>query len=142
MSRRAIHAAARSRSRLSPHTILPTVVDTAQANRDGSAQLATQIIFDKATALRSAEAVTSALVARAKGAGGQHIEMAMLDLALEFMWCDCYYNECWESSDAAPVPAICDTDMCSEADKDTPKISPKQAVAANARYEPPDILQR
>ena len=72
----------------------------------------------------------------------QLLQLVQCQRLYMFMWCDCYYNECWESSDAAPVPAICDTDMCSEADKDTPKISPKQAVAANARYEPPDILQR
>jgi crotonobetainyl-CoA:carnitine CoA-transferase CaiB-like acyl-CoA transferase len=43
---------------------------------------------DKITALTAAQAVTAALFARSRGAGGQHIELAMLDAAAAFLWAD------------------------------------------------------
>jgi crotonobetainyl-CoA:carnitine CoA-transferase CaiB-like acyl-CoA transferase len=43
---------------------------------------------DKITALTAAQAVTAALFARERGAGGQHIELAMLDAAAAFLWPD------------------------------------------------------
>jgi crotonobetainyl-CoA:carnitine CoA-transferase CaiB-like acyl-CoA transferase len=46
------------------------------------------LVCDKITALTAAQAVTAALFARAQGAGGQHIELAMLDAATWFLWPD------------------------------------------------------
>lgn len=45
-------------------------------------------VVDKAAAWMAALAVTSALYARDRGAGGQHIELSMLDVAIQFLWPD------------------------------------------------------
>ncbi len=47
-----------------------------------------QIFADKVTALYACQAVTAALFARDKGAGGQHIQVAMVDAVASFMWPD------------------------------------------------------
>ena len=45
-------------------------------------------VVDKASADMAALSVVSALLARERGAGGQHIELAMLDVAVQFLWPD------------------------------------------------------
>jgi crotonobetainyl-CoA:carnitine CoA-transferase CaiB-like acyl-CoA transferase len=51
--------------------------------------LVRNIVADKATAWTVAQAVTAALYARARGvAQGQHVQVAMLDAALAFLWPD------------------------------------------------------
>ncbi|MEQ8842872.1 MAG: CaiB/BaiF CoA-transferase family protein [Acidimicrobiales bacterium] len=45
-------------------------------------------VVDKAAAWMAALAITSALFARAEGKGGQHIELSMLDIAVQFLWPD------------------------------------------------------
>jgi crotonobetainyl-CoA:carnitine CoA-transferase CaiB-like acyl-CoA transferase len=45
-------------------------------------------VVDKAAGWMAALAITSALHARNGGAGGQHIEMSMLDVAIQFLWPD------------------------------------------------------
>jgi len=45
-------------------------------------------VVDKAAAWMAALAITSALHARNGGAGGQHIELSMLDVAIQFLWPD------------------------------------------------------
>ena len=45
-------------------------------------------VVDKAAAWMAALAITSALHARNGGAGGQHIELSMLDIAIQFLWPD------------------------------------------------------
>ena len=46
------------------------------------------LVADKATAHTVAQSVTAALLARERGAGGQHIELAMLDATLAWFWPD------------------------------------------------------
>jgi len=46
------------------------------------------LVADKATAHTAAQAITAALFARTQGAGGQHIDLAMLDAALSWFWPD------------------------------------------------------
>jgi crotonobetainyl-CoA:carnitine CoA-transferase CaiB-like acyl-CoA transferase len=48
------------------------------------------VVCDKAAALTVAQAVTAALFARERGAGGQHIEVPMLDAGLSFFFPDGY----------------------------------------------------
>ena len=43
---------------------------------------------DKASSYTAAQAITAALFARERGAGGQTIELAMIDAALAFLWPD------------------------------------------------------
>jgi crotonobetainyl-CoA:carnitine CoA-transferase CaiB-like acyl-CoA transferase len=50
--------------------------------------LVRNIVSDKSTALTTAQAVTAALLARERGAGGQHVEVPMLDSTLAFFWND------------------------------------------------------
>ncbi|NWH08622.1 MAG: CoA transferase [Alphaproteobacteria bacterium] len=50
------------------------------------------IVCDKVTALTAAQAITAALLAAAKGAGGQLITLNMLDATLAFLWPDVFYN--------------------------------------------------
>ena len=46
------------------------------------------IVADKSTAYTAAQAITSALFARDRGAGGQLIEVPMIDASLAFFWPD------------------------------------------------------
>jgi crotonobetainyl-CoA:carnitine CoA-transferase CaiB-like acyl-CoA transferase len=54
----------------------------------GEPSLVRNIVIDKATAYTVAQAVTAALLARERGAGGQHVRIAMIDVALAFLWPD------------------------------------------------------
>lgn len=61
----------------------------AQANPEtGEPEFVRQLLTDKLTAWAGAQAVTAALLSRALGRGGQHVELAMLDAAISFMWPD------------------------------------------------------
>ena len=60
--------------------ILQAVAGYASVQADnGIPKLVRTIVCDKVTALNVAQSICAALVARANGAGGQHIEVAMLD---------------------------------------------------------------
>lgn len=61
---------------------------TSQAGPDGVPQLYRQLVCDKLTSMAAAQAITSALFARERGQGGQAIEIAMLDVAIGFIWPD------------------------------------------------------
>ena len=50
--------------------------------------LVRNIVCDKSSAYTAAQAITAALFARERGAGGQHIRVPMLDAALAFFWPD------------------------------------------------------
>ena len=50
--------------------------------------LVRNIVADKATSYTLAQAITAALLARERGAGGQYIHVPMIDAALAFMWPD------------------------------------------------------
>ena len=58
---------------------------------------------DKTTAMTGANAVLGALLARANGAGGQHVEVNLLDSTLSWMWLDYFWNE--SVPDATPTPS-------------------------------------
>ena len=45
-------------------------------------------VIDKASGWTAALAIVSALFARSRGAGGQHIDLSMLDTAVQFLWPD------------------------------------------------------
>ena len=52
-----------------------------------------QTAADKVTALTARQAITAALFARERGAGGQHVELSMLDAVVSFLWVDAAGNE-------------------------------------------------
>ena len=58
-----------------------------------------QTAADKITALYASQAITAALLARAMGRGGQHIELAMMDAVTSFLWADSAGNEVLLESD-------------------------------------------
>jgi len=101
-----------------------------QRTETGEARLAAQVIFDKACALASAQAITSALFARDRGAGGQHIQMSMLDLALQWLWPDNYWNDVYADSTAPASPPLHETPIFTQA-ATCPKASIKQALAGH-----------
>lgn len=57
-----------------------------QADAEGEPALVQQLLTDKLTAYTGAQAVSSALVGRERGLGGQHIELSLLDTAIGFLW--------------------------------------------------------
>jgi len=58
-----------------------------QADRDtGRPKMVRTIIPDKITAMTAAQAITAALFSRERSGKGQHIELAMLDATLSFVW--------------------------------------------------------
>jgi len=50
--------------------------------------LVRNVVADKASAYTAAQAITAALFARERGAGGQHLRIPMLDASLAFFWPD------------------------------------------------------
>jgi crotonobetainyl-CoA:carnitine CoA-transferase CaiB-like acyl-CoA transferase len=73
----------------------------------GEPALYRTLICDKTTAYTAAQAITAALYARATGrAGGQHVELAMLDTAIAFMWPDSAMDAALLDDDASRSPTI------------------------------------
>ncbi len=73
---------------------------TNQANpEDGLPVFLRQTAADKVTALYGCQAITAALLARANGAGGQHLELSMTDAVVSFLWADSAGNEVLLDSD-------------------------------------------
>jgi len=66
---------------------------------------------DKITALTAAQAITAALYARAMGRGGQHIELAMLDAAVWFLWTDRATEFTWTGDDVKVLPSLSQYDV-------------------------------
>ena len=60
-----------------------------------------QTVVDKVTSLYASQAITAALFARANGAGGQHLELSMVDAAVSFLWADSAGNEVLLDSDGS-----------------------------------------
>ncbi len=55
---------------------------------DGSPELIRNIVIDKVTAMTATQSILAALLARAGGAGGQHVRLSMIDTAIAFLWPD------------------------------------------------------
>ncbi len=64
-----------------------------QAGPDGTPELIRTIVCDKVTAMHVAQSICAALVGRSNGAGGQHIELTMLDASLHFLWPDAMWGQ-------------------------------------------------
>jgi crotonobetainyl-CoA:carnitine CoA-transferase CaiB-like acyl-CoA transferase len=54
----------------------------------GRPELIRNVVCDKITAVYAAQAITAALFDRARGGGGRHVRLAMLDVAVAFLWPD------------------------------------------------------
>ena len=67
----------------------------------GEPQFLRQTAADKITALYAAQAITAALFARERGAGGQHLQLSMLDAVVSFLWADAAGNEVLVDADGS-----------------------------------------
>jgi crotonobetainyl-CoA:carnitine CoA-transferase CaiB-like acyl-CoA transferase len=73
---------------------------SAQADpADGVPVFLRQTAADKVTALFASQAITAALFARARGRGGQHVQLSMMDAVVSFLWADAAANEVLVESD-------------------------------------------
>ncbi len=72
----------------------------------GRPEYVRQAICDKVTAYTAAQAITAALLARERGHGGQHVQLAMLDAALAFLSPDAMANQMVLEDDVAMQPPI------------------------------------
>ncbi len=71
--------------------VIQTFAGVAASQSDletGEPKLYQQLFCDKITALNGAQSICAALLARERGAGGQHIRLSMADAAVSFLWCD------------------------------------------------------
>jgi len=59
-------------------------------------------ISDQVTSLTAAQAVTAALLARAEGSGGQHIELSMLEASIQFLWPIAMSDHTYVGDDVTP----------------------------------------
>src|SRR5262249_45190356 len=64
------------------------------------------VVVDKASAYTAAQAITAALFARERGAGGQHVRVAMIDVALAFLWPDGMMKHTMLGAGVAPGPTL------------------------------------
>src|SRR4051794_2072941 len=60
---------------------------------DGIPVFMRQTAADKVTSLYASQAITAALFARARGKGGQHVQLSMADAVASFLWADSAGNE-------------------------------------------------
>ena len=69
------------------------VVASQTGANDESPTFLRQAVADKVTAYTACQAITAALFARERGAGGQHLTVAMLDSMISFMYADAAGHE-------------------------------------------------
>ena len=74
--------------------------------RTGVPELVRNIVADKATALVAAQAITAGLFARERGAGGQHVRLAMLDATIAFLWPDVMQAHTYLGPGATPPASL------------------------------------
>jgi crotonobetainyl-CoA:carnitine CoA-transferase CaiB-like acyl-CoA transferase len=87
--------------------VIQAVAGFADAHPDpdtGEPRLLQTLMCDKVTALTAAQALTAALLARARTGHGQKIELSMLDAALSFLWPEALYNHSFLDGHVAPAP--------------------------------------
>ena len=71
----------------------------------GEPQLLQTVMCDKITALTAAQAVTAALLGRARGGGrGTKIELSMLDANVAFLWPEAFYNHAFQDEPPSAMP--------------------------------------
>jgi len=68
---------------------------------DPEPQLIRHTAADKITALTASQAISAALFAKARGRGGQHLSLSMLESVVNFVWADAAGNEVLLDSDGS-----------------------------------------
>ena len=77
-----------------------------QSDETGRPRLVRTIVPDKVTGLSAAQAITAALLARARTGTGQHVRLAMLDVMVSFLWPEGMARYTWvdtEDDDTRPA---------------------------------------
>lgn len=77
---------------MTPLSMNPSEQNAGQEKNKQTLQMVRSIIYDKVTALTAAQGITAALLARERGAGGQHVQLSMLDAAVYFNWPELMWN--------------------------------------------------
>jgi len=87
-------------------SVMQAVSGTAatQADSTGTPRLVQTAVCDKATAWTAAQAVTAALFARDRGAGGQHVKISMLAASVAFMWVDGMQRHSYQLPPGEAIP--------------------------------------
>ena len=93
-------------------TVIQAYGGLASSQRDpatGEPVFLRQTAADKVTALYASQAITAALLARERGAGGQHVQLSMLDAVVSFLWADAAGNEVLLGSDGTQPSSFVQT---------------------------------
>ncbi|MEM9606973.1 MAG: CoA transferase [Actinomycetota bacterium] len=80
-----------------------------QRDRADRPDLVKNIAIDKATAYTVAQAITAALLARERGAGGTHVRVSMIEVGLAFFWPDGMVNHTFLGDDVRLAAPLADT---------------------------------
>lgn len=84
--------------------LIQATAGTAAAQGGDDPQNVRTIIFDKVTALTTAQAVTAALLERERTGLGQHLPITMLESALSYQWPDVMWSRTYVGDGASPGP--------------------------------------
>jgi len=91
-------------------SMLQAVSGVASSQGDERPVLIRNAVCDKVSGLQMAQAITAALFARERGAGGQHVRVSMLDAAVAFLWADALQLHTYLDGEAygreRPVPRV------------------------------------
>lgn len=116
------------------------LLDSHQAGAGaGDLQLVRTIIYDKVTALTAAQGITAALLARERGAGGQHVQLSMLDAALYFNWPDLMWNYSFKGQGVNFSPDL--ADMCEVNETKDGAVITSYLGADTSGYDTDQLLQ-
>ena len=80
----------------------------AAAQDSGRPQNIRTVVFDKVTGYTAAQAITAALLARAKTGKGQHLPISMLSCALYFQWPDVMWSHTFQGEGAETSGTLAD----------------------------------
>ena len=80
--------------------LIQATAGAAAAQDRGRPQNIRTVIFDKVTGYTAAQAITAALLARAKTGEGQHLPISMLSSALYFQWPDVMWSHTFQGEGA------------------------------------------
>lgn len=76
--------------------LIQATAGTASAQGKGTPANVRTIIFDKVTALTTAQGITAALLERERTGEGQFLPMTMVESALSYQWNDVFWSHVWD----------------------------------------------
>ena len=89
--------------------VIQGISGATDTQRSGEREMFRTIVYDKVTALTAAQGITAALLARERGAGGQHVRLSMLDAGLQFNWPDLMWNYTFDDPGAQLAGDLADS---------------------------------